>query len=62
MAPFRADISLHEAEAIHRKKQFVRAGILEKQKVAATVANADMLQAAVESDAVVDMHHVIARL
>ncbi len=62
LTPFRADIALHQAEPVHRQIELVAAGILQQQEVAADTADADVLQAAVQADAVVDMHHVIARL
>ena len=62
MASFRPHIPLHQAEAINRKKQLVRTGIFKQQKVAGNSADTDMLQPSVQADAVVDMHHVIARL
>ena len=62
MASFGADIALHKAEPVHRKKQLVRAGVLQQEEVAATVPDADMLQPTVQGNTMIDVHHVIARL
>jgi len=62
LTPFRPDVTLYQAQAVHRQIQLVAAGILQQQEVAPHAGHADMLQAVITADAVVDMHHEIARL
>ena len=62
LAPLRPDIALHQAQAVYRQKQLVRSGIFQQQEVASHPSGTDVLQAPVQTDAMVDMHHVVARL
>ena len=62
LAPLRPHIALHQSQAVHGQVELVAAGIFQEQEVAAYAGNADVLKSAVQGDAVVHVHHVVARL
>src|SRR5262249_14343514 len=57
-----ADVLLDEVDAVDRHVHAVAALVLEMQEVALGVGDVQVLQAAIEPDAVIDVHHEIAAL
>ena len=58
--PFAADILLHLLDAFDRHVQPILAGVLQMQEIPFHLAQAQVQQPAVEGDAVIGMHDVIA--
>ena len=56
-----ADILLHLVDLFHRDVQLVVAGVLDQQIIFVTAVHLQRLDASIPADAVIDVHHIIAR-
>ena len=57
-----ADVLLHQVDAVDRQVEPVAAGVLEVEVVALGAGHLQVPQAAVDADAVIDVHDVVVRL